>query len=158
MKVIFVDIDGVLNYSGGKSVTPERMHFVEDEKLILLKQIVDATGAYLVLSSSWRYGWREVDFGRTTSVFAHNYFRLRDKFHEFGMAFFSKTPILAGFTREMEIRYWLSNYEDEQMDAYVILDDDEFEFQNLKDHLIQTQSNEGLLESHVIRAINILNI
>lgn len=47
MKIIFLDIDGVLNYENSKSK-------VEEEKVKLLKEIVDKTGAEIVLSSDWR--------------------------------------------------------------------------------------------------------
>ena len=56
MKVIFLDIDGVLNSMSCKA-TIEGFDFVEDEKVALLKEIIDLTGAKVVLSSTWRYGW-----------------------------------------------------------------------------------------------------
>ena len=46
MKVIFLDIDGVLNYNGSS--------FLSEDKIILLRNILRRTGAKLVLSSSWR--------------------------------------------------------------------------------------------------------
>ena len=46
MKVIFLDIDGVLNYNGSS--------FLSEDKIILLRDILRRTGAKLVLSSSWR--------------------------------------------------------------------------------------------------------
>lgn len=48
MKIIFLDIDGVLNYENSKSK-------VEEEKVKLLKEIVGRTDAEIVLSSDWRY-------------------------------------------------------------------------------------------------------
>jgi hypothetical protein len=56
MKVIFLDIDGVLNTTSTTEMF-EEYTFVEDEKVQLLKQLVTRTGAKIVLSSSWRYGW-----------------------------------------------------------------------------------------------------
>ena len=57
MKVIFLDFDGVLNSAKyllghgdcGVAIDPARM--------ALLKQIVDATDAKIVLSTSWREHW-----------------------------------------------------------------------------------------------------
>lgn len=46
MKVIFLDIDGVLNYNGSS--------FLSEDKIVLLRDILRRTGAKLVLSSSWR--------------------------------------------------------------------------------------------------------
>lgn len=47
MKVIFLDFDGV--------ITTEKSRWCLDkDKMLLLKRIVDATGAKIVISSSWR--------------------------------------------------------------------------------------------------------
>ena len=56
MKVIFLDIDGVLNSLDCKEKI-EGYLFVEDKKIALLKELIDATGAKIVLSSTWRRGW-----------------------------------------------------------------------------------------------------
>ena len=52
MKVIFLDIDGVLNnqtllYHYG-------LDYIDGDMVELLKHVVSATGAEIVLSSSWR--------------------------------------------------------------------------------------------------------
>lgn len=46
MKVIFLDFDGVITSKNGYSLDPEKME--------LVKRICDETGAYIVVSSSWR--------------------------------------------------------------------------------------------------------
>ena len=55
MKVVFLDIDGVLNDDTTPSRTKSRLIFVDREKLLRLKRIVAATGAKIVLSSTWRH-------------------------------------------------------------------------------------------------------
>ena len=60
MKVIYLDIDGVLN----STFTTERLEGVvgiDDELLSNLKSIVDYTGAKIVLISSWKNGWEKND-------------------------------------------------------------------------------------------------
>ena len=53
MKLIFLDVDGVLNCAA--SFTRRGNPFpIDDNKVDLLAQIVEATGAELVLSSTWR--------------------------------------------------------------------------------------------------------
>ena len=59
MKVIFLDIDGVLN---GRRFVPKDDKvgvLIDDTRLDLIKQVVDAIGAKIVLSSSWREHWEK---------------------------------------------------------------------------------------------------
>ena len=52
-KVIFLDIDGVLNC--GRTPNPRKFPYVVDTRLLSrLKKLLDRTGAKIVLSSSWR--------------------------------------------------------------------------------------------------------
>ena len=54
--IIFLDFDGVLN----SKYTKEKWKGwagIEDEKLQLLKDIVDNTKSIIVLTSSWRHSW-----------------------------------------------------------------------------------------------------
>lgn len=60
MKVIFWDIDGVLNsdeyFDKIKDLNIQGIQSeVDIEKIKLLKKAIDETGAKVVLSSSWRY-------------------------------------------------------------------------------------------------------
>jgi HAD domain in Swiss Army Knife RNA repair proteins len=53
MKVIFLDIDGVLNCS--KTPNPRKFPYVVDKRLLArLRKLLERTGAKVVLSSSWR--------------------------------------------------------------------------------------------------------
>ena len=53
MKIIFLDIDGVLNCD--KTPNPRKFPYIVDKKLLArLKKLLDRTGAKVVLSSSWR--------------------------------------------------------------------------------------------------------
>ena len=64
MKVIFLDVDGVLNseddlliYRAKNNITGCILYEeVEDRPLKLLKEIIDKTNAKIVVSSSWRIG------------------------------------------------------------------------------------------------------
>ena len=54
MNVIFLDVDGVLN----NAYTTDRIKGyigIDDNKVRLLKQIVDYFDAKIILSSTWRY-------------------------------------------------------------------------------------------------------
>ena len=59
MKVVFLDVDGVLNCKNTKEVIwrdngKQGFHGVEDGKTELLAEIVKTTDAVIVLSSTWR--------------------------------------------------------------------------------------------------------
>lgn len=54
MRVIFLDIDGELTYTGYRN---EKTQDIDLEKVALLKEIVETTDAKIVLSSSWKCGY-----------------------------------------------------------------------------------------------------
>ena len=60
MKVIFLDVDGVLNSDeyidrAQKQEIQGIERHIDVEKIKLLKKAIDETGAKVVLSSSWRF-------------------------------------------------------------------------------------------------------
>lgn len=151
MKVIFLDIDGVVNCNSTEE-TFNGFIFVEDRKVEMIKQIVDATGAKIVLSSTWRDGWNNDD---TCHPLYPEFDALRTKFKEFGMEFISKTPWDKNGYRGNEIDAWLKNWSGEPVEKFVILDDD----CDMKPHgarLIQTSWLKGIEDKHVKRAIKML--
>ena len=64
MKVIFLDIDGVLNtyqtfidiYLEYKKTKIRRLE-IDGDKVSLLSEIINLTGSKIVLSSSWRHSF-----------------------------------------------------------------------------------------------------
>lgn len=152
MKVIFLDIDGVLNEDITPSRTKSRVIFIDEEKLLRLKRIVDATGAEIVLSSTWRYD-------RDDARYNGDFLELQTAFHEVGLDFYSYTPVDAiGIRRGMEIKAWLGLHP--EVKRYIILDDELFDFEErgLLPRLIKTEFRDGgLTEAHVQEAINLLS-
>lgn len=59
MAIIFLDIDGVLNCATTKQQFNDVVG-IDPEKVVILKRILCATGASVVLSSAWRFDqdWR----------------------------------------------------------------------------------------------------
>ena len=100
MKVIFTDIDGVLNEDTTPTRTKSHVLFIDKEKLLRLKRIVDATGAKIVLSSTWRYG-------RNNPKYNGDFLELQEAFRKVGLEFYSYTPEdVFGIRRGMEIKAW----------------------------------------------------
>lgn len=146
MKVIFLDIDGVLNSdtymekqldNSSEGIESE----IDPATLILLKKAVDTTGAKIILSSSWRI--------------MRKYNELEKFLMKFGISSSGKTPYVDG-KRGLEIKQYLS--ENKNIEQYLILDDEIFESfdEELVNHLILTKSDqnyhgfsEGLTEKHI---------
>jgi len=159
IKVIFLDIDGVLNYNGCKTETSSGSMFVNDNKIKILKEIIDRTGAKVVLSSTWRIGWKHLDMGLTDTWAIRDFVELRDKLLEFEIKFYDKTPMFDKFMRRRgeEIQAWLDNHED--VDGYVIIDDLSGNWlRPCASHLLQTSESRGLLEKHIKVAERIINM
>lgn len=140
MKVVFLDVDGVLNsvrdyYS---------VELTTDSHFILLKELIDRTGAKIVLSSSWRIG---------LSIRGD----LVQRLAEYGLEIYDTTPVLyfEGRKRGDEIRAWLDKHE--EVTNFVILDDDSDMCEFTKTNLVKTDTNFGLNKRHVEKAVEILN-
>lgn len=159
MKVIFLDIDGVLN----NSYTEEKIDqyiFVEDRKIELLKRLMDNTGAKIVLTSTWRHGWPELKEGKMTQD-VKLFLALQNKLLEFDIEILDYTPITNGAMnkRGEEIDAWLKEWQGEAVESFVILDDLSGVY--LRPHskyLVQTSFMKGLEEKHIYLAEKILKV
>ncbi len=80
MKIIFLDVDGVLNSS--TYINKETYH-IKQEKVRFLKNIVDHTGANIVLTSTWKAG-----FDKKTGKKAEYYMILERSLEEYGLKIF----------------------------------------------------------------------
>ena len=149
MKVIFLDVDGVLNNRHTRTRTGEGWCFVDDFLVARVRKIVDATGAVIVLSSTWRDEWNIED----ESLNGPDFNELCAKFNEFGMDFFSRTGAWKMRGRGWEIMDWLERHE--AIESFVILDDWN-DMGPVRDHLILTNPSLGLTEEDVQEAIKIL--
>lgn len=155
MKIIFLDVDGVLNHIGCRTRTPGGVYFVEDDKIKLLKELAGATGAKIVLTSSWRKGWFDFDNG-ITSEDNTDFCMLREKLLEYGLEIMSRTPITNRGHRGSEIDMWLNAWKGENIESIVILDD-HADMHPYSQFLVRTFFEDGLTRKDVKRAIKILN-
>lgn len=150
MKVVFLDFDGVLN-SAKYLLGHEGYGVVIDPaRMCLLKQIIDATEAKIVLSTSWREHW-EKDLATCDSTGA----RITDIFSKHGLQIWDKTPQLRT-KRETEIKSWLDKHP--EVKNFVVLDDSLLSADYLNGHFIKTSNYfDGLDETDVQKAMDILN-
>lgn len=151
MKIIFLDIDGVVNCMHTKQKL-RGIIFVDPRKIQLIKNIVDATGARIVLTSTWRFGWHDIE-EHINSPNASDFISLRDEFNKIGLDFFDKTERSDDGYRGKEISKWLENHP--EVTNYVVIDDDT----DIKPHglnFVQTSWQKGICQNHVRKAIKIL--
>ncbi len=154
MKIVFLDVDGVLNYRGCGSYYGS-VYFVAKEKIQLLAEIIYATDAKIVLTSTWRYGAMDLALG-TESFEADLYVALTGALEEYGLEIYDYT----GEDKEirgLEIESWIAGAE-KKPETFVILDDlDAGQFGQYGNSLVQTDFWTGLEEYHAELAIQMLN-
>lgn len=151
MKVLFCDIDGVLNSEKYYAENDRSaLSFIDVSRLPLLKRIVDETGALIVLSSSWRKSW-DKDINKRDECGVY----ITKTFAEYGLDIFDKTEYSGGIVeRSDEIRNWLS---DKEVESFAILDDYPFGWGNLEPFTVVTNPlGRGLEEEHIEKVIKLL--
>lgn len=134
MKILFLDVDGVLNRCGMSGTGT-----LESDKVQLLMRIVSRTGCRIVISSTWR---KHADLR----------VRLIRMAEDIGAEIAGWTPVLeerAGVLwkaapRWHEIKAWL--LEHPEVERYAILDDDA-DMSGLPHAIVRTNSLEGLTEA-----------
>lgn len=158
MKVIFLDVDGVLNSELSREQERNNFdnwmeHEVSEMHVNNLKKIVDATGAQIVLSSSWRF-----DHPKATGrdFIADPLMKILDrKLKAIGLDIIDVTPDLRGKIRGAEIQDWLDRHS--EVERFVILDDDVDMMEEQKPFFVNTTFKNGLTEEMANKAIEILN-
>ena len=153
MKVLFLDIDGVLNSDSYDKVRGENEGNIDITRMCLLKTIIDKTGAQIVLSSTWRKNW-DRDFSKCNEKGKEIY----EVFTSYGLEIFDKTPYLRNDSSERpkEIKMWLDSHR--AAENYAILDDHMWGWREMEEHLVRTSGKigRGLMEKHVNEVIEIL--
>lgn len=149
MKVIFLDFDGVIT-------TLESRFNLSKVKMEMVKDIVDATGAKIVISSCWRYNTLEDTIKSITTVsnrvpepflMASDVIGVTKRLYPAR----GETRVLRG----SEINLYLEEHPD--ITNYVILDDDTDMLPEQFSHFIHTDTYLGISEEDVLKAIEILN-
>lgn len=156
-KIIFLDIDGVLNSLPYAKTKPDQE--LNPENIQNLAAIQNATNAAIVLCSTWK----ECDHPEEPEVYGM-YKYLINTLKAYKLQIYDKTPDTAK-GRPHEIKTYLDKHK--KVKSFVILDDDytpdDYAKFNLEKHLVQTkffcheESEGGLQKQHVNQAIEIVN-
>lgn len=151
MKVLFLDVDGVLNsWPTMKEWHANKwglIHQIGRDLVARVNRIVEETGCKVVLSSIWRHDCRS--FPKLEDL--SNYFK------KFGATFdlFDKTPRDRNEIRGKEIQMWLD--ENPGVESIVILDDDGGMGLFIP-YWVKTSMETGITDEHVNQAIVLLSI
>lgn len=152
MKVIFLDIDGVLN--GRRSFSPlfpcePLVCGLEQKKIDRLRTIVQKTGARLVLSSTWR-----IEFDSNMIPSSSIGQALSDLFQSNEIPLYSRTSSQSISSRAYEVQEWLDEHPN--VSSFLIIDDNDFGWGNLLPRWLRINPAIGLTQKDAKIAIRML--
>lgn len=165
MKVIFLDVDGVLNCDDTEE-TINGWVFVDDDKIKLLRHIIDKTGAKVVLDSTWRQGYYGITQKRPEDKSDWGeieYEALKERCAKYGVDFYGYTRWPDSMDRGTEIYEWIrdhvENHDDEDpLVGWVIIDDIDLRIsERFPNNFVHTNGRFGLMPRDADKAIAILN-
>ena len=151
-KVIFLDIDGVLNRVFTPDKAPSGVIGVEDYLISHLYDIVKYTGAQIVLTSTWKRDW-----DKETGAKSKNYLYLEQKLAQFNLSIADKTNDEM-YSRGYGIHRYIKDHPD--ITEWVVIDDDYFNDYDevIQNHFVNTRFFGGALSNKkASQAIKILN-
>lgn len=160
MKVIFLDIDGVLvnrhfwfklQAQNKKPRDEEHTHLFDPVCISNLNELVEKTGAKIVISSTWRY----LGIDRLREIF-----KRRNMLGDIiGLTtierFEDVSSIYSGESRGRQIQEYLDTHP--EIENYVIIDDDSDMLESQMNNFVHTTFDHGFLKAHLDDAIKILN-
>jgi hypothetical protein len=155
-KVIFLDIDGVLN----TSYTKYRDDILDEFRLDYLAKIVNKTRAKIVLTSTWRYNLSKSLF--SFKAYNNSTKKLIESLKERGLKISALLPDTPNNRRAEDISEFIKKH---KVTNFVILDDELFNYESLKlsNNLLRTSFYEedeldaGLTQKMIRQAVQILN-
>ena len=156
VKIVFLDMDGVMNSAsfikrtggirGREGKYPEVEWWasqIDPDTVKRLNQIIEDTGAHIVISSSWRIG---APLEHLQEILLHV---------GVNAEVIDVTPGMPYDERGDEICAWIKDCS-EAVDSFVVLDDSD-DMGAVLDNLVRTDYETGLLDEHVEKAIAMLN-
>lgn len=163
--LLFLDVDGVINPTSnymrlkamGKSRAPEKLTF-PDDIMKRLKDIIDETGAKVVISSTWR-----CTDHNDKSVWDPTYKNLVNQLAKYDINIYGCTPVRHDRVRGKEILEYLEWFkcevENNEFIPFIIIDDGDFDIEPFipPAHIIKIAGNVGITDSDAEFAIYQLN-
>lgn len=172
MKVIFLDVDGVLTHN---SYVNWQTRHIDPVKVELLRKMKSQTGAIIVLTSTWKDGYDKKEEAKEDY-----YVILENALAEYGLEIYDITddipeeiiedipPVITldemdfhckhGTGRAAEVQKWIKEH---PVENFVILDDEDHDWSDygFESHWIRTSwydPDGGIQEKNVAEAVQIL--
>ncbi len=160
VKVVFLDIDGVLNSDhwyrerelAGHSWSPHGLRHMSPDMVKRLDRLVTA-GAKFVVSSSWRYSYEPQTIEMMLKEHGFRGEVIAETITRRTCPSFYDSYDNGHAPRGDEIKEWLGHHP--EVTHYVVLDDCS-DMDAVVDHLVQTSDLVGLTDADVTRALQIL--
>lgn len=143
MKIIFLDLDGVLN----NWYHPD---LIDPKNVLVLKKIIKLTNAKIVLTTSNKYPFQREKIKNIKGSYLEKYIKI---LQNNGLSIYDLTPYVEE-NRSLEIKAYLKS--NPNITDFVIIDDELVSHELLK-YQVFLDWNTGLLEKHIKPIIAILN-
>lgn len=142
MKIIFLDIDGVMNsevYHKTIDTKKKNWRRFDPDAVKIIKRLVEEYEAKIVISSLWRFVAKKELATELKETGLINHLHID-----------WKTPIIEPGHRGKEIKLWLANHT--EIKEFVILDDDSDVLEMFDDEFVRTDYYDGLQAEHYFKA------
>ncbi len=162
MKVIFLDIDGVLNSNFWNDAHQREISdrtLIDGGKIQLLGQLIKSTKAKVVLHSGWKF-W----FDHEMKPLRKESERLKSMLEEEGIEIDDMTPDHStedirksrkfSLVKANEILAWISEHDN--VDKWIVIDDLDLHNEEIGKHQIQTDASVGLTIENINEAEEML--
>ncbi len=162
MKVIFLDIDGVLNSNFWNDTHQREISdgtLIDKEKVMLLGQLIRNTNATVVLHSGWKF-W----FDSELKPLRREAERLISMLEEEGIKVSGVTPDYTteeirkskkfSLVKASEILAWVS--QSDNIEKWIVIDDLDLHNEEIRKHQIFTDASIGLTAENICEAERLL--
>ena len=163
MKIIFLDVDGVLNSSEWNRKHPDKIEngfLIDEAKVTLLGELSRKTNAKIVLHSGWRF-WFDSKF-RPNRKESEHFNNLLEKEN---ISFYDFTPDFSteeirrtkefSLIKAEEILFWFKEHR--EISGWVVIDDLDLHNSIVSAHQVKPDSEYGLSVEDIQKAEKILS-
>jgi cytochrome oxidase Cu insertion factor (SCO1/SenC/PrrC family) len=150
MKIIFLDIEGVLKRVQDKGINPTLIANV--------KELVEKTGAKIVISSDWRYNG--LDFVKNYLIEVQEHIIDVTPALEVKKKFSDNFELFVPVPRGLEIKEWIEKNTtmEQYINNYVIIDDSQDMLYTQKNNYVNVLQHVGFDKKCLEKALEILKV